>query len=139
MERRIEATVAVAVPFPAAADAFRDGGLGVLLGDTDVGIQCHSNVVRVSLSVAPLHADRGVVPFHGDLELHADGARSALTLRGAYDFWLPSTARYGDGLLLHRLVRRSLTLLLEDLAVALRVHARAMRRARTGDGIEVQA
>ena len=104
MERRIEATTGVVLPVADAVRLLDHQLLEDLFAEIDE-----------------------ICPFHGRLVL--DG--STLTLTGTYTFVAPTAGRYGDGLRLHRLVRRSLTRLLEQLAETLQAHG--------ADGLEVVA
>jgi hypothetical protein len=165
MERRIEASTRVPVRFADAARTLQHQRLGELLGvqaadgsrhprllptcleddglaplvAIDIGEICRvGDVVRVTTSIVPVDDLWLLGPVNGVLELRPDGDGSLLSLRGTYPFVLPSTARFGDGVLVHRLVRRSLTLLLEQLGTAMQVRTRASQRVRSSGGMEAR-
>jgi hypothetical protein len=162
MERRIEASAGVPVRFADAARTLRHQALGELLGvqasdgshhprslptcladeglaplvAIDLGeISQTGDVVQVAMRIVPVDELWLLGPVNGVLELRPEGSGSTLILRGTYPFVLPSTARYGDGVLVHRLVRRSLTLLLEQLGVAIQVRTRPGRPVRRVEGM----
>jgi hypothetical protein len=151
MERSIDITARAEAPFEVACAALADDPAGVFGGvpapngerftlELGVNLAVGSSVVQeVQVDFALLNSDSGLARFGvcwravghpdlfpvfgGDLELRRAGEGVEVHLAGHYRLPLGALGRFGDALLGHRLARRALEALVNDVARGLEAEA----------------
>ena len=77
----------------------------------------NADVVTTPISWRPVGHERMLPSFHGELVLRSCGAgKTEMSLRGVYLVPLGPIGRFGDGVVGHRIARRSITELLTRIA-----------------------